>query len=79
MARKRKLKYDVGKLAKARDMRGLTNVEIAGAIDVHQSTVARTLSGHPQHQSPKTVYKIASFLDVPMEEITHPLPSRRRS
>lgn len=73
MTRKRRLKYDVRKLAKARDIRGLTNVEIAQSIDVHQSTVARTLAGHPQHQSPKTVFKIANFLDVPMEEITLPV------
>jgi len=67
--RKSKPRYNVEPLRRARDLQGLTNTLIATAIRRPVPTVARTIGGHPHHQSPPTVRAIADFLRVPMAEL----------
>ncbi len=72
--RNRKIRYNVSVLASRRDELGLTNLDIvkrlrAVGIERNPATISRTLSGHPHHQSPRTVKAVADLLGVAMLEL----------
>ncbi len=59
--------YKIEVLERKRLEKGLSYTEIASQLGIHKVTVARTLQG--QTLKPRTVKRIADYLNVEMETI----------
>lgn len=55
------------KLIEARDLAGMTNTDIVNGTGLEESVVSRTIRG--LSKNPRSIRRIANFLDVPMAEI----------
>lgn len=65
------------RIASTRELRDLTQQELADQSGFSQATIARIEKGHKQQVAMNTIYRIAQVLDVDIGELARPIEGGR--